>query len=477
MKRVFSFFALLIISLPVRAETILYDFYADWCGPCRSMAPVISSLEARGVPVRRVNVDREPDLAKRFGIQYLPTFVVVTDGKEVARHVGPASESQLLAMLQQAAPGQESRNTAPPKQLRESSGVSPDELLSYSVRMFREEGSARYYGSGTIIYCDGSYALVLTCAHLFSSRQGLRQPVKVEWFGQEPPAVFEGILVARDRTSDLAIVRVPVDRMLPVAQVAGPDERFRPGTRLFSVGCDRGSRPRVYPTYLTAIDRYQGPPNFEIAGAPRQGRSGGGLFTTDGKLVGVCSAADPYGNRGLFTALGAVHQLLAAADLEHLYLQPVQPDPGRPLDDGVPPIQFASNDPQLPEEPLNLPDPEALGVPAAAPASGTRVASQSPKPDLPAPQTEGEAEIVCVIRPLGGADQSSRVIVLRRASAELVRLLEEHARNSRAELASATRDAFSPAVEVDRTPTGMTGRAVRWRPAANSSTRLLRPQF
>ncbi|GEM_PF-1073116 len=476
MRRLWVVLPLLLLATPLRAETILYDFYADWCGPCRAMAPVVSRLEARGIPVRKVNVDRQPELARRFRIQYLPTFVAVADGVEVARHVGPATESELLALLRQATPrpASEKRSGTPRK-----APASPNKLLSWSVRMYREQGGARYYGSGTIIYCDGHYALALTCAHLFSSSRGLRQGVKVEWFGEEPPVVYEGTLVARDRASDLAIVRFPVDRQLPVARIAGPDLKLRPGTRLYSVGCDHGSRPRVYPTYLTAVNRYQGPPNFEIAGAPRQGRSGGGLFTETGELVGVCSAADPFGNRGLFTALGAVHHLLAAADLEHLYLpsrpeQPAEPGPARP------PIQFASNDRGAVEEPLALPDPDELGL---IPGQPKRTAEEPPQPvgsalaAAASTNEPGEAEIVCVIRPLGGVNQPSRVIVLRRATPELVRLLEEHARKAATGVASTSRSAFSPAVEIDRSSTSWNRGAVRWRPAANSSTRLLSPEF
>lgn len=80
---------------------VLVDFYADWCGPCRMLAPVIEDLarEMSGVKIVKVNVDHAPALADRYGISGIPALFVFNDGKVTAHEMGLASKSQLKAML------------------------------------------------------------------------------------------------------------------------------------------------------------------------------------------------------------------------------------------------------------------------------------------------------------------------------------------------------------------------------------------
>jgi thioredoxin 2 len=84
------------------AAPILVDFYADWCGPCRMLAPVVDELarERTGsLLVLKVDTDRSPAVAERFGIRGIPTLVVIRDGREVGRHVGLARRAELEAMV------------------------------------------------------------------------------------------------------------------------------------------------------------------------------------------------------------------------------------------------------------------------------------------------------------------------------------------------------------------------------------------
>ncbi len=83
------------------SHTVLLDFYADWCGPCRMVSPIIDEIaeERDDVLVGKVDVDREPELASRFGVYSIPTIVVLRDGNVVSRASGARPKAQILDML------------------------------------------------------------------------------------------------------------------------------------------------------------------------------------------------------------------------------------------------------------------------------------------------------------------------------------------------------------------------------------------
>lgn len=80
---------------------VLVDFYADWCGPCKMMAPLVEELsgEAKGFSVYKVNVDEVPEAADKFGVSSIPTFVVIKNGTEMARTVGAAPKQKLIELI------------------------------------------------------------------------------------------------------------------------------------------------------------------------------------------------------------------------------------------------------------------------------------------------------------------------------------------------------------------------------------------
>lgn len=82
-------------------KPVLVDFYADWCGPCRMVSPVIDEIasERDDVIVCKVNVDEEEALAQQFGVMSIPTLVVIKDGKVAAQSVGVRSKAQIIDML------------------------------------------------------------------------------------------------------------------------------------------------------------------------------------------------------------------------------------------------------------------------------------------------------------------------------------------------------------------------------------------
>lgn len=82
-------------------STVLLDFYADWCGPCRMVSPIVDEIaeERAYIKVGKINVDEESELAERFGIFSIPALVVIKDGKIVNQSVGARPKAQILAML------------------------------------------------------------------------------------------------------------------------------------------------------------------------------------------------------------------------------------------------------------------------------------------------------------------------------------------------------------------------------------------
>jgi thioredoxin 1 len=91
-------FAKLVLESDV---PVLVDFYADWCGPCRMVAPVLDELarEAPDAKIVKVNVDHSPQLAARYGINSIPNLKVFQGGKVVDEQTGLASKARLKAML------------------------------------------------------------------------------------------------------------------------------------------------------------------------------------------------------------------------------------------------------------------------------------------------------------------------------------------------------------------------------------------
>ncbi|MEE1054920.1 MAG: thioredoxin [Acutalibacteraceae bacterium] len=83
-------------------KTVLVDFWASWCGPCRMVSPIVDEIAEENPQylVAKVNVDEEPELAQKFGIQSIPTLIVFKDGKIADKMIGVRSKEQILGMLE-----------------------------------------------------------------------------------------------------------------------------------------------------------------------------------------------------------------------------------------------------------------------------------------------------------------------------------------------------------------------------------------
>ena len=164
--------------------------------------------------------------------------------------------------------------------------------------------------------------------------------------------------------------------------------------------------PTARHSQITSLDKFLGPPNIQVAGQPVEGRSGGGLFSSDGYVIGVCNAADPSDKEGLFAALGSIYAELDRASLSFIYKTPASPE--------TPPAMLAQ-------------------APAAAPpeaVAGMPQHEQAAMEEIRRKLKDG-AEVVCVIRSRNNPGTKSEVIMLDRASPEFLKQLaaESQAQN------------------------------------------------
>ena len=82
-------------------KTVLVDFYADWCGPCKMLSPIVDEVakEMSEIKVVKVNVDKAQDLAMNYQVMSIPTLVVIKNGKEAKRSVGLIDKSEIKNLV------------------------------------------------------------------------------------------------------------------------------------------------------------------------------------------------------------------------------------------------------------------------------------------------------------------------------------------------------------------------------------------
>ena len=469
----------LVLSAPSSGETVLLDFYSDSCGPCREMIPTLRRLESLGYPVRKINITRDRAAAEHYRVTRVPTFVMLVDGREVDRVVGAADFSRLERLCRMGrhptsigqpsekwlasagrTPGSiaippspggsrpESLTTGgvataqgPPlaQPWRSADGTPPSwpdgyavsgrpdaKLIAATVRLRIEDAHGHSCGSGTIIDARDGKALILTCGHVFRDSMGNGR-IEVDLFGPAGIERTAGRLLSYDEDRDVGLLSIETRLPIRVVRVAPPEYRVSPGDSVINVGCNNGEEPTVRHNRVTSLDRFLGPPNVQVGGLPVLGRSGGGLFSDEGLLIGVCNFADPQDNEGTYAALESIHAELDRAKLSFVYRPPRElPTDRAPLVAVEPPpmskrMPAASRLVQLTESPM-----ASSGPPLARSRNDSFQAlsgkERATLEEIRRRKAEG-AEVIFIVRPRSDPQARSEIFVLDHVSTEFLRQL------------------------------------------------------
>jgi thiol-disulfide isomerase/thioredoxin len=468
-------FMAMLLSNPGQVEML--DFYAEWCAPCRAMTPTIEGLEAKGYNVRRVDISKEPDLAKKYKVSAVPCYVMLVNGEEVERVNQPTSFSRLERMFKTAtakllgtpmpdplgnvptaigptvnpnanppamisdpnvAPAtavmpqptgnfaaQNNRNTA-----TNNGPVTDAQLLAVSVRIRVEDPAGHSCGSGTIIDARGGRALIVTCGHIFRDSKG-NGKIEVELFGPHAGTKVQGRMESYDsETRDVGLISIQMPEPAFAARLAPPGYAVRQRDPVASVGCDHGADPTVRRNRVNASSDS----NLWVDDQPTEGRSGGGLFSAEGYVIGVCNGCDPRDREGLYAPLGRICAQLDQVRYAFVYQSPQ----GWEKLAGISSNSPANPVPSMPTEMPGFDAPRhpreiassgisASSTPSTASPSGISAGEQAAMDELRRHLKDG-AEIVCVIRPRNVPGAKSEVVTIDKASPELVRMLSAEAR-------------------------------------------------
>jgi thiol-disulfide isomerase/thioredoxin len=395
----------LALALAGGGETVLLDFHAPWCAPCRAMEGTVAELERAGYPVRRVNIEQHRQLAAQYRVQTIPCFVLLVDGREAGRMSGAVSRRELEGLLAHSGVRGGGRSSATalaatrggglaalPRRPIETGARDPapngQELIGSSVRLTISDPGGVSHGSGTIIDARGGEALVLTCGHIFRDSQGKGQ-ITVDLCGPAAPQDLPGKLVRYDcTTNDIGLVSIRPGVPVRAAPIAPREYQVSKGDPVITVGCNGGGPATAQNSTITSINKFLGPANLQVAGLPVQGRSGGGLFNAAGQVIGVCNAADPADNEGLYAALSVIHEEIDKAGLSAVFAQSATALASTPMPGPAPVV------------PAGMNSTAALGSATPAALGGV--------PD--------GAEVICIVRSHNDPHAKSEVIRLDRAS-------------------------------------------------------------
>lgn len=330
-------------------DCIAIEFMADGSQQCQEMHRTTDQAIRDGWVVRRIDTKREPHVAMRWHIANVPTTVLVRNGREVDRILGPIAYVELQKRLTAASSIDSVRNSlerhrdrtdnepvvrsqSPFNMLPLAGAVAlssrgnqnytsgaPSDPQGATVRIRVEEPRHESVGTGTIIDSHNGEALVLTCGHLFRENQGQTKITVETFLGGQNQSYPATLIDFQAKDMDIGLIAFRSNMDIPVAKLIPKNRTLSAGQQVFSWGCDRGALPSRRDSQITKLNRYLGAANVEVDGEPVEGRSGGGLFDERGELIGVCYAADPELKEGLYNAADVVYFELAKLGLQRLF--------------------------------------------------------------------------------------------------------------------------------------------------------------
>lgn len=464
----FSTLALLAV-LGAAPDSTLLQFSSQRCQHCQSMQPMVAQLAQQGVNVQTIDVDQQLSVARQFQVAGVPTYVAVVGGKEVGRIEGVTTAEKLSALATGSGPRDIARSESFGVQDAADRGRGTGNrgqgaevaARAATVRIKVEDATGYGFGTGTIIDTHDSESLVVTCGHLFRESKG-QGKITADVFVSGAAQTVDGQLIGYDLDRDIALISVRSGPGAKPVAVAPPGYAVRPSDRVFTIGCDKGADPSVRQTHITAVNKYRGKPNFTAAGQPIDGRSGGGLFSAEGFLIGICNAADPRDDEGLYAGLASIHWQLDQIGQSEIYQRGARASVAlaqassmgpstsqisqQPASAGAPPSPIAAP-PQTPvAPPMTMP---SQGVAETQARSPSQIAFPSPSPGIaPVVAAGDDTEIVFIVRSKRDPSQRSDVYVVDQAAPDLVARITHAARASGEQRAALASRAAQPTVRT-----------------------------
>ena len=351
-------------------RTRLFFFTNHGCAPCKQVEPSIEALKGEGYPVETVYLGSDPGAAQKYmneyGVTHTPTVVLISGGKLQGRHKGididavtlkkwfelvgvpsgaafantgngksaggtkvvlsgqkSSSDPDWSSLSSFAKSGTVSDDYSSPTMIKGTNrpaNANEQRAMQATVRLRVEDPEGISYATGTVIHNHEGECLVMTCGHVFRDAQG-KGVITAEYaFETGNPKTAPGELIYYDADArDIGLVSIKTNSNIVPVPIADRRAAIARGQDIFSIGCDHGDSPTIRRSRIKNKAAYDGAVKYDIFGRPVDGRSGGGLFTADGELIGVCNAAAVEVDEGIYTALETVYWQIAEVNLDHLF--------------------------------------------------------------------------------------------------------------------------------------------------------------
>lgn len=209
--------------------------------------------------------------------------------------------------------------TSPTNNFLEPTNPLLQAALAATVRLKIEDPEGSSFGTGTVIYSNAGKTIILTCGHIFRGFDNSWTITADIGWGSNTIKTLPAQLIDYDANArDVALVMIETEAQLPVMQLAPRNHVIKSQDFAFAIGCDHGQAPTTFCTTVIKLSPYKSVFKIDAVGRPAQGRSGGGLFSADGQLIGVCNAAVEEFDEGVYTTSQNVWQFLDKTRISNL---------------------------------------------------------------------------------------------------------------------------------------------------------------